>query len=119
MAQDLAVLGRELEAGDIDHQWAQGQGESPGVAYDALSSTATDSTWVVCGNISSTPAASKRNPWVWVSSPKSRASEPVWHEIYTTRRGASCATALKTSRAPTRGGSNRTLSYPPRSQGMA
>ena len=28
MAQDLAVLGRELEAGDIDHQWAQGHGES-------------------------------------------------------------------------------------------
>src|SRR6187549_2764090 len=111
MAQHLAVLGRELEAGDIDHQWAQSHG-----TY--LSRTATDSTWVVCGNISSTPAASKRKPWAWVSRPRSRASEPVWQEIYTTRCGAGCATALKTSRAPTRGGSNRTLSYPPRSQGI-
>jgi hypothetical protein len=29
MAQHLAVLGRELEAGDIDHQWAQGHGKRP------------------------------------------------------------------------------------------
>ena len=27
MAQDFPVLGRELEAGDIDHQWAQSHGK--------------------------------------------------------------------------------------------
>ena len=85
MAQHLAVLGRQLEAGDIDHQWAQGHGlsilssvlspEHP--LYGALSSTAMDSTCVVCGNISSTPAARKRKPSSWVRTPRSRASEPV------------------------------------------
>jgi hypothetical protein len=64
-------------------------------------------------------AARKRKPISCVRMPRSRAREPVWHEIYTTLRGAICATALKTSRAPTRGGSNRTWSNPPRIHGIA
>src|SRR5690349_11488208 len=115
MAQDFAVLGRELETGDIDHQWPKGHRRR----LYFLSSTATDSTCVVCGNISRTPAARKRKPISWVRMPRSRAREPVWQEIYTTLRGAICATALKTSRAPTRGGSNRTWSNPPRIHGIA
>ena len=63
-----AVLGELVadgQAGDIDHQWAQGHSKRPvfgSPLYGAPSSTAMDSTCVVCGNISSTPAARKRKP---------------------------------------------------------
>ena len=50
--QDLALFGLQHRALEVDHQGAE--------RHDARSSTAMDSTCVVCGNMSITPAASSR-----------------------------------------------------------
>ncbi len=68
MSQQFTIFRAQRSAGDVDHQWAQGHGmSSPGLSADAPggASKARDSTWVVCGNMSATPAASSSNPSSW------------------------------------------------------
>ncbi len=79
----VEVFGAEFGSGDIDHERTQ--------AHAGFSNTAIDSTCVVCGNMSITPAPISLNPWSFTKIPASRAKLPGWQEIYTTRRGRQCA----------------------------
>src|SRR5271165_1185247 len=78
VGQHADVLIRQFRAGDIDHERPK--------AHAGASNTAIDSTCVVCGNISITPAQVSLNPWVCTKISASRAKLPGWQEIYTTRR---------------------------------
>ena len=93
MAQHFAVLGRQLETGDIDHQWPKGH------KPHFLSSTATDSTCVVCGNISRTPAARKRKPMVVRQDAQvARQGARVTGDIHHPARGDMCHGAQNLTR---------------------
>src|ERR1700719_2596297 len=102
MGQHPDVLGAEFGAGIIDHERSQ--------AHAGPSKTAIDSTCVVCGNISITPALVSLNPRVYTKFSASRAKLPGWQEIYTTRRGRQCAIRGSKAEAPARGGSSSTKS---------
>ena len=60
--QQLALLGLEARALQVDHQGTEANRISPPRAAPGGVSRARDSTWVVCGNMSSTPAARSANP---------------------------------------------------------
>src|SRR5277367_901303 len=77
--QHAHIIRAQFRARDIDHERAQ--------THVGISNTAIDSTCVVCGNISITPAQVSLNPWVCTKISASRAKLPGWQEIYTTRRG--------------------------------
>src|SRR5579864_7230568 len=102
VTQQLEFLGRGLGPGQIDHQRPETHARARRV------SRASDSTCAVCGNIPTTPAASRANPCSCTNTCRSRARLPGWQEIYNTRRGASAAIPASTARAPVRGGSSST-----------
>ena len=102
MLEHANVVGAQFRAGDVDHEGSQ--------THAGLSNTAIDSTCVVCGNISITPAQVSSNPKSCTRRPASRAKLPGWQEIYTTRRGRQCAIRGSSSAAPARGGSSSTRS---------
>src|ERR1700689_999926 len=102
MGQHPDIVGAQFRARDIHHQRTQTHG--------VASNTAIDSTCVVCGNISITPAELSVNPWVCTKISASRAKLPGWQEIYTTRRGRQCANRASTAEAPARGGASSTRS---------
>src|ERR1700675_4544400 len=96
------VLGAQFRARDIDHERSQ--------THAGPSNTAIDSTCVVCGNISITPAQVSLYPWPCTKISASRAKLPGWQEIYTTRRGRRCTARASSAQAPARGGSSSTKS---------
>src|SRR5580658_392286 len=96
------IIGSQFRAADVDHERPQ--------AHAGPSNTAIDSTCVVCGNISITPAQVSLNPWVCAKISASRAKLPGWQEIYTTRRGRQSAMRASSAEAPARGGSSSTRS---------
>src|ERR1700680_56989 len=96
------IVGAQFRTGDIDHERPQ--------THTGFSNTAIDSTCVVCGNISITPAQVSLNPWPCTKISASRAKLPGWQEIYTTRRGRQCANRVSSADAPARGGSSSTRS---------
>src|SRR5450631_826835 len=96
--QHPGVIRTQFRSGDIDHERSQ--------THTGPSNTAIDSTCVVCGNISITPAQVSVNPWVPTKISASRAKLPGWQEIYTTRRGRQCAMRVNSAQAPARGGSS-------------
>ena len=128
MDQHLAILGRQFLAGDVDHQWSERHCALPGdcpvgviVAYPRLevrparlihdpagASTATDSTWVVCGNMSATPAASSSKPCSCTRIPDRAPGSPGGRKHTPRASAAGRASSGSTSRAPTRGGSSST-----------
>src|ERR1700733_5965497 len=99
MAQHTHILRRQFQAGNVHHQRTQ--------AHAGASNTAIDSTCVVCGNISITPAPLSVNPSSFTKIPASRAKLPGWQEIYTTRRGCHVGMRVMSSAAPARGGSSK------------
>src|SRR5580700_4634264 len=101
MAQHIDIFGGQLGAREIDHERSQ--------AHGIFSNTAMDSTCVVCGNMSNTPAPDSLNPWA-TNTAVSRAKLPGWQEIYTTRRGSHCGIRSMIASAPARGGSSSTRS---------
>src|ERR1700679_1265972 len=108
MREHADVLGAQFRAGDIHHERPQPE------AHAGASNTAIDSTCVVCGNMSITPAWVSLNPWSCTKISASRAKLPGWQEIYTTRRGRQCAMRVSRAAAPARGGGSRTrTSRPP------
>src|SRR5258706_632216 len=62
------ILGDQFRSRDIDHERSQ--------THSSRSNTAIDSTCVVCGNISITPAQVSLNPWVYTKVSASRAKLP-------------------------------------------
>src|ERR1035438_9162963 len=96
------ILSAQFRTGDIDHERSQ--------THAGPSNTAIDSTCVVCGNISITPAQVSLKPWEYTKISASRAKLPGWQEIYTTRRGRQCAIRAMSAEAPARGGSSSTNS---------
>src|SRR5690606_13224386 len=108
MAQHVPVFGRWLATGDIDHQRTQRHASLLPLCFDfggGPSRMATDSTWLVCGNMSTIPALRSENPCSVTRIPRSRARLPGWQDTYACRRGASSASSGSTSSAPERGGS--------------
>src|SRR6266480_2254958 len=76
----------------------------------ARESRATASMWGVCGNMSTGWTHSSRYPWR-TRSPRSRASVAGLHDTYTSRAGASAASAWRAfGWKPARGGSATTTS---------
>src|SRR5207248_5428373 len=110
MAQQLALLGGGRAAGEVDHQGAQTHagGAVRRARRPPAVSSSSDSTCVVCGNMSTTPAAWSAKPCSCTSTERSRARLPGRQEIYNTRCGASAASAANTAAAPVRGGSSST-----------
>src|ERR1700694_3412609 len=102
MSEHPDIIGAEFRARDVHHERSQ--------THAGASNTAIDSTCVVCGNISITPALVSLNPRVYTKFSASRAKLPGWQEIYTTRRGRQCAIRGSKAEAPARGGSSSTKS---------
>src|SRR5579872_4525213 len=99
VAQQLAFLGGQRSAHEVDHQRTETHTSDIGsIATGAPSvSSASDSMCAVWGNMSTTPAAASLKPCPCTSTSRSRARLPGWQEIYNTRRGANRATASRTS----------------------
>ena len=97
VAQQLAILGRQFAPRHIDHEGSEGHAAPPCAA--GRSSSAIDSTCMVCGNMSTTPAACKLKPYSCTSVPTSRARLPGWQEIYSSRCAPRRATVGKIARA--------------------